>query len=214
MSLEEYRKQVANQKRQAILDAAIKHFLAIGYERTTLEMVAKEAEVSTATVYKHFPTKRALFGGIMEHFWKSEVDLETSSKPETEPAKTLVAIGLDYARMLRQPNIEALFRVIIAEAPRFPELGEELYRRGKEPYLNQLHAYLEKQTQQQRFKIQDIPLAARQFLGMINDVIFWPRFLIMELEVSDIEVKRVVGEAVSTFLARYAHDQHTCTNSH
>jgi DNA-binding transcriptional regulator YbjK len=52
MPIEEYRKSVADQKRQAILDAAVRNFLATGYERTTLETVAKDAGVSTATVYK------------------------------------------------------------------------------------------------------------------------------------------------------------------
>jgi TetR/AcrR family transcriptional regulator, regulator of autoinduction and epiphytic fitness len=203
MPLEEYRKTVADQKRQAILDAAVKHFLAGGYERTTLELVAKEAAVSTATVYKHFSTKRDLFGGIMARVWEAKVNAADLSTEDADPVATLTAIGQEYARLLREPQIEALTRVIIAEAPRFPELGEELYRRGKEPYLQQLHVYLQREIDQQRYHISDIPLAARQFLGMINDVIFWPRFLVMGLEISDTEVEAIVTEAVKTFLARY-----------
>ncbi len=203
MPLEEYRKTVADQKRQAILTAAVKHFLAVGYERTTLELVAKEAAVSTATVYKHFSTKRDLFGGIMAKVWETEVNAAELSTENADPMATLTAIGREYARLLREPQIEALTRVIIAEAPRFPELGEELYRRGKEPYLNQLHVYLQREIDQQRYSISDIPLAARQFLGMINDVIFWPRFLVMGLTITDADVDSVVREAVKTFLARY-----------
>lgn len=92
---------------------------------------------------------------------------------------------------------------ISVPSPRFPELGEELYYRGKEPYLKRLHTYLQKESELQRFQIDDIPLAARQFLGMINDVIFWPRFLVMNLEISEEDVKHVVSGAVQTFLARY-----------
>lgn len=204
MPLEEYRKSVAEQKRQAILDAAIKRFLDIGYERTTLEMVAKEASVSTATVYKHFSTKRGLFGAIMARVWEVKVNAAELSCENADPTTTLTAIGQEYARLLRDPQIEALTRVIIAEAPRFPELGEELYRRGKEPYLKQLHIYLQQEIDKNRYQIQDIPLAARQFLGTINDVIFWPRFLVMGLKIDDAEVEYVVSEAVKTFLARYA----------
>ena len=203
MPIEEYRKTVAEQKRQAILDAAIENFLAIGYERTTLDMVAKSAGVSTATVYKHFSTKRALFGSIMERIWETGVDPSDSVEQGTDSVAILTAIGHEYAQLLRQPQVEALFRVIIAEAPRFPELGEELYYRGKEPYLKRLHTYLQKESELKRFQIEDIPLAARQFLGMINDVIFWPRFLVMNLEISEKDVEQVVTEAVQTFLARY-----------
>ncbi len=204
MPIEDYRKSVADQKRQAILDAAVQNFLATGYERTTLEMVAKSAGVSTATVYKHFSTKRALFGGIMERIWETEVDLANSVDQGADPVAMLTAIAQEYAQLLRQPQVEALFRVIIAEAPRFPELGEELYYRGKEPYLKRLHAYLQKESELNRFQITDIPLAARQFLGMINDVIFWPRFLIMDLKISDRDIENVIANAVETFLARYA----------
>jgi TetR/AcrR family transcriptional regulator, regulator of autoinduction and epiphytic fitness len=203
MPIEEYRKSVADQKRQAILDAAVQNFLATGYERTTLEMVAKDAGVSTATVYKHFSTKRALFGGIMERIWETKVDLSDSVEQGTDSTEILTVIGQEYAQLLRQPQVEALFRVIIAEAPRFPELGEELYYRGKEPYLKRLHAYLQKESELKRFQIADIPLAARQFLGMINDVIFWPRFLIMDLKISDSDIENVITNAVETFLARY-----------
>lgn len=205
MPIEEYRKTVAVQKRQAILDAAVQNFLAIGYERTTLDMVAKDAGVSTATVYKHFSTKRALFGSIMERVWETEVDPSDSIEQGTNSVAILTAIGQEYARLLRQPQVEALFRVIIAEVPRFPELGEELYYRGKEPYLKRLHTYLQKESDRNRFQLEDIPLAARQFLGMINDVIFWPRFLVMDLEIAEDEVEHVVTEAVNTFLARYQH---------
>jgi len=203
MPIEEYRKNVAEQKRQAILDAAIENFLAIGYERTTLDRVAKSAGVSTATVYKHFSTKRALFGSIMERVWETGIDPSDSVEQGTDSVAILTAIAHEYAQLLRQPLVEALFRVIIAEAPRFPELGEELYYRGKEPYLKRLHTYLQKESELKRFQINNIPLAARQFLGMINDVIFWPRFLVMNLEISEEEVEQVVAEAVQTFLARY-----------
>jgi hypothetical protein len=70
------------------------------------------------------------------------------------------------------PNIQPLFRVVIAEAARFPELGTELYHRGKEPFLKRLHAYLEAQVALDKPAIANIPLASRQLLGMINDIIF------------------------------------------
>ncbi|MFC0551791.1 TetR/AcrR family transcriptional regulator C-terminal domain-containing protein [Planotetraspora thailandica] len=44
----------------------------------------------------------------------------------------------------------------------------------------------------------------RQFLGMINDIVFRPRLLVPALEMTPAEAERVVNEAVKTFLARYA----------
>lgn len=202
MSVKEYQKQVAGQKHQIILNAASKIFLTVGYERTTLEMIAKEAGVSTATLYKHFPTKQTVFGEIMKAAWNVEIKF-ADAVDNDDIATKLIIIGNKYASLLRQPNIEALFRVIIAEAQRFPELGQELYRRGKEPFLKNLHSFLQTEVTNKRLEIEDIPLAARQFLGMINDLIFWPKFLITDLEISDSEVERVILEATETFIARY-----------
>jgi TetR/AcrR family transcriptional regulator, regulator of autoinduction and epiphytic fitness len=203
MGIEEYRASVRERNRQAILNAALHIFLEQGYDRTTLEQVARAASVSTATLYKRFPSKAELFGAIMEQAWATDtLDLDAALANDTLDA-ALRHIGMSYTRLLRNPIMLPLFRLIIAEAPRFPELGSELYRRGKEPFLTVLHVYFERQTNAGALQIDDIPLATRQFLGMINDVIFWPRLLIPELNVDDAEVERVVVGAVATFLARY-----------
>jgi AcrR family transcriptional regulator len=198
-----YHARLAKEKRRAVLDAAVKRFLAQGYERTSLQDIAKEAGISTGTVFKHFPTKAELFGAIMAEVWEATPEAVPPYVAAGDPQAGLTVIGHDYARLLRQPNIEALFRVIIAEAPRFPEMGQALYEKGKKPYLDRLHRYLGEEAAAGTLIVDDIPLAARQFLGMINDVIFWPRFLVVDLAITDDEVACVVEGAVATFLARY-----------
>jgi TetR/AcrR family transcriptional regulator, regulator of autoinduction and epiphytic fitness len=203
MGLEEYRAEVSRQKQESILKAALVAFLEFGYDRTTIDYVAQQAEVSTATLYKHFPSKADLFGGIMAQVWRTDQISSTPVSPDLPPRSALLQIGQEYAQLLMSPNIQPLFRVVIAEASRFPELGTELYHRGKEPFLKRLHTYLQAQVAVGRLVIVDIPLASRQLLGMINDIIFWPRFLIMDLKISDSDIENVIINAVETFLARY-----------
>ena len=97
-----------------------------------------------------------------------------------------------------------LVRVIIAESIVHPELGQELYERGKKPYLMRLETFVRRHAEHGSLTVSRIDLAVRQFLGMINDVVFWPRLLIAELEVTEDEAETVVREAVETFIARYA----------
>ena len=203
MGLEQYRAEISRQKREAILKAALAAFLELGYDRATIDYVAQQAKVSTATLYKHFQSKADLFGGIMAQVWRADHARSAPIPPDLSPQAALTQIGQEYAQLLTDPIIQPLFRVIIAEAPRFPELGNELYRQGKEPFLNRLHAYLQIQVASKNLTIADIPIATRQFLGMINDVIFWPRLLIMDLEIDESEIKTVIVNAVETFLARY-----------
>lgn len=207
MGLARYRADISRQKQAAILKAALAAFIEFGYDRTTIDYVAQHAEVSTATLYKHFPSKAALFGGIMAQVWQTD-DISAAPIPlHTPPQAALLQTGREYAQLLTSPNIQPLFRLVIAEAPRFPELGTELYHRGKEPFLKRLEAYLQAQSTSGTLTIADIPIATRQFLGMINDIIFWPRFLIVNLELSEHEIEHIIASAVETFLARYGVDR-------
>lgn len=58
------RQAQAERSRQAILDAAERQFLAIGYAATTVAGIADEADVSVDTVYKAFGGKAGLVRSI------------------------------------------------------------------------------------------------------------------------------------------------------
>lgn len=53
-------------------------------------------------------------------------------------------------------------------------------------------------------RVEDVDLAATQFLGMISNYVFWPTLLVPGWEVSAERVAQVVDEAVRTISARYA----------
>src|SRR3954467_4440710 len=46
--------------RQALADAALELFLARGFDNVGVREIAEAADVSTATLFKHFPTKESL----------------------------------------------------------------------------------------------------------------------------------------------------------
>lgn len=187
-------------KRSDVLDAAVEEILEKGYAVATLASIADRAQVSTATVFKHFRTKADIFGEIMRRVWGNEEDSLPPLPDPGDPRAGLLAIGHDYADTITDQKIKALFRVMIAEVPRFPELGQELYEKGKKPYLDRLHAYLEAEIAAGTLAIPDVGLAVRQFLGMINDVVFWPHMLVVGLHETQQEIDRVVEGAVETML--------------
>ena len=203
MPVEQYREAISSQKRFAAVAAAADLFLREGYDRTTLVQVARAANISTGTLFKHFPTKAALFGAIMAQMWEADPALDVPLPPAGNPAAGLEAIGRDYAVKLRHPQTGPFFRVIIAETPRFPELGRALFDLGKMPYLERLYAYLRTEMAAGTLAVEDVSMAGQQFFGMINGLIFWPRLLTTDLTIADAEVDTVIREAVLTVLARY-----------
>ena len=61
MGIKERRAREKNQRRDSILEAAIKVYDQEGYHAITMEKIAETAELSRATLYLHFKTKDEIF---------------------------------------------------------------------------------------------------------------------------------------------------------
>ncbi len=75
---------------------------------------------------------------------------------------------------------------------------------GKMPYIQCVSDYLKAEADAGYLTLEDSQRAARQFLAMIADQLFWPPLLMPDFQVSDGEAKRAVEEALLTILARHA----------
>lgn len=197
-----YHQRIAEEKRALIVSAATALFLELGYDRTSLARIAERSGVSRATLFKQFPTKAALFDAIVTESW-SIADAE-ERPPAGDIAEGLGTIGRRYAELLGRARMTDLFRIVIAELPRFPELGKAQFAQGKMPYFESVRDYLLAECEAGTVEVEDADLAATQFLGMIANYVFWPTLLVPGWEVSAERVAQVVDEAVRTFTTRYA----------
>ncbi|MFD0057336.1 TetR/AcrR family transcriptional regulator [Streptomyces sp. NPDC127168] len=198
-----YHQRVAEEKRAAILRAATRLFLDSGYDRTSLAKIAEVAGVSKATLFKQFPTKAALFDAIVTVSWRAG-DSGEDAPPPGDLRAGLTLIGRRYVALLTRPGMADLFRIVIAELPRFPELAESQFHRGKMPYFDSVRRYLEAERDAGTVVLDDPELAATQFLGMISNYVFWPRLLLPRWAPDGATVESVVDEAVLMMSARYA----------
>ncbi|MDY7084939.1 MAG: TetR/AcrR family transcriptional regulator [Actinomycetota bacterium] len=197
-----YHQRIAREKRELILAAANALFLELGYDRTSLARVAERSGVSRATLFKQFPTKAALFDAMVTESWSAAG--EEGPPPAGNIVDGLSTIGRRYAELLRRPQMTDLFRIVIAELPRFPELANAQFSQGKMPYFESVRGYLLAEHKAGTVDVDDVELAATQFLGMISNYVFWPALLVPGWEVSAERVAQVVDEAVRTVVARYA----------
>jgi AcrR family transcriptional regulator len=62
------RQRKKQRTRQLIRDTAVRLFMERGFDQVTIAEIAREADVSEATVFNHFPTKEDLVYGKMEAF--------------------------------------------------------------------------------------------------------------------------------------------------
>ncbi|WP_292674538.1 TetR/AcrR family transcriptional regulator [Nocardioides sp.] len=197
-----YHQRVAQEKRAMIVTAATALFLELGYDRTSLARIAERSGVSRATLFKQFPTKAALFDAIVTESWSTADDGDPP--PAGNVVDGLSTLGRRYAELLGRAQMTDLFRIVIAELPRFPELADAQFAQGKMPYFESVRRYLMAEHEAGTVRVDDVDLAATQFLGMISNYVFWPTLLVPGWEVSAERVAQVVDEAVRTMAARYA----------
>jgi len=123
----------AHAKRQQIRTGAQRLFLKWGYERASMDAIAAEAHVSKQTLYRYYQTKDALFVDILRQMTVGSFLRETPALSEGSPLTSqadleaaLVAFVTTASEYLFAPAYIAMLRVLIAEAPRFPELAEQM----------------------------------------------------------------------------------------
>ena len=119
---------VAAQRRQEILEAALKIFSKKGFDGSRTKEIATEAGVSEATIFKYFPSKRQLLLGIMRPVIEAvakPVFLAPMTKIINEAATTgleqaLIAIALDRLEVMKKN--ERLLLTLLGELSRQEDL--------------------------------------------------------------------------------------------
>ncbi|HUA77364.1 MAG TPA: TetR/AcrR family transcriptional regulator [Acetobacteraceae bacterium] len=192
-------------KQRDIAEAATRLFMAQGYAAVSMDAIARAAGVSKATLYAYFASKDRLFASLIGtactrtgttslEFSEGEVDLRGA----------LTQLGDRMLRFMLEPQSLAIYRVVMAEAARFPELGRAFYDRGAGASRRRLAAWLEQQMQAGRLLARDPGLAAEQFVGLLRTHLHMRALLGIDPPPSDAEIETTVAAAVETFLRAYA----------
>lgn len=187
-----------------VLAGARTIFLRDGFNGASVDDIAAEAGVSKATLYSYFPDKRMLFIEIAKQECRRQADeaevLVTLSAPPAcvlpEAARRIIAFTLSDLG-------QSVFRICVAEADRFPELGREFYTSGPGLVRERLAAYLNGAVARGELAIDDVYLAADQFAELCKADIFPSACFGIKRDVSEAERNRVIKGAVEMFLARY-----------
>lgn len=122
--------KLMTRKRAAILAAAKASFLENGYAGTSMEAIAKSANVSIMTLYRHARNKDDLFRAVISNACEPADDVERDALDgilAMPMEQALVESALHMQATLIEKDSVALLRVVLAEAPRFPRLAELAY---------------------------------------------------------------------------------------
>lgn len=121
------------EKRAAILAAARPILLRDGLGGTTLDRVAAEGGIAKMTLYRHFPSKEALFEGLVISMCEAiRTGLENAPRDGAGQAAPIrLADELrGFTAALIEPDALALYRLVVAEGWRFPGLAHVFDQSG------------------------------------------------------------------------------------
>ncbi|WP_208446915.1 TetR/AcrR family transcriptional regulator [Burkholderia gladioli] len=192
-------------KRNQILDAATRVFLQHGFEGTSMDRVAAESGAARRTLYNQFDGKEALFEAMTARIWASfpVFDITRDEESLRDPKVGLTRLGRAVSDFWIPAEAVAFLRMVIAEGPRFPGLTKTFFEKGKAPAMDAVATYLDALSKRKLVKIKNAKLAARQFLGLIDEPLLWVRVLGVEETYSRQERELIVEDAVEMFLGFY-----------
>lgn len=191
-------------RRQAILEAASDVFQEMGFERATMAAICERLGYSKATLYNYFSSKEELFSAVA--FGATEIEFQaTLSALNTDVedmTKALEDFGRGLLTLLYAPDVQAVRRMIVAEAGR-SELGKQCYKLGPVRSEAALAAFLQQAIKSGKLRQADARIASLHLRALLESELL-DRFLFQTLDqVSAKEIRSMVQRAVAMFMAAY-----------
>ncbi|MBB4082691.1 AcrR family transcriptional regulator [Brevundimonas lenta] len=176
-----------------------------GYAATRMEPIAREAGVSTATLYALFSGKAELYSAVIDaagdDFARRMAHVRAI---EGDAREALTSFAEAYADFMGDVFVRSIFRLVVAERPRFQAVASGLFEKGQAAIGATLIDTLKRLSEAGQIKPLEHPSwAAGQLVGMIEHPVFFVSLVTGE----EIRIRRtrkqIVDDAVETFLARY-----------
>lgn len=120
--------QQAGLVEERVLHVATTLFLERGFGRTTLDLVAQQAQVGKSSLYARYPGKAALFEAVVGHSIQSMFDHMAPVPHSLGLEQRLQTVGEILINGLLHPRCVALMRITAAEADNFPGLALKAYQ--------------------------------------------------------------------------------------
>jgi AcrR family transcriptional regulator len=112
----------AEERREAILDAALEVFARRGFHGSSIDEIAQAAGVSKALIYEHFPSKRDLHVSLLERHTQEIFRLLAEAAATSDPGEVRLRAGVDAFLEFVERRRDA-FRMLFRDAVE-PEVAE------------------------------------------------------------------------------------------
>lgn len=190
-------------KRRRIVEVARGVFLQQGYGAASMSAIAGAVGGSKATLYVYFRSKAELFEAVIRQFGEGG-DITPDVTDLRGLDEVLTDLGVRMITFVCQPDTLALYRMVIGESGRFPELGEAFFKAGPQDKIARLAELLQSRMDAGELRRSDPEIAAHQFFGLCRAVRHQHMLFGLALAPTVEDVAAEAREAARVFLAAYA----------
>ena len=190
------------QTRERLRVAAHRLFLRQGYLATSIDAILAEAGIaSKETLYRHYASKEALFADVLSHLTMEQPGfserLTALPAPDDLEAlrRALTTLAREILAMMNQPGYLPLVRMVIAETPRFPQLGSLFFATVTERGLSLITGLLRAARERRLIAAVYVEAVAHTLLGGLLT------YAIMNLVVAEGEAQPIPLERANAVVA-------------
>jgi AcrR family transcriptional regulator len=192
-----------DERRDTILKVAREVFFEQGYTAASMSTIAARLGGSKGTLYNYFKSKEELFEAQVRDLCGAAADRISELSDEGEPVEALTHLGEQYLQHLYSEETVQMFRILVAEAQRSPELARVFYEVGPARGQLGLQSYLETARVRGALDIADCALAAEQFLSLCKGRAHLQFLLNLIPPLKPAQIRLHIAQAVSAFMTLY-----------
>jgi TetR/AcrR family transcriptional regulator, mexJK operon transcriptional repressor len=121
----------AERRHIGLLSTVFRLFLEKGWDGVSIDEISRQSGIAKRFIYARYPDKSALFAGALSRLMdKASGTLHRVEPLPADVEEGLTAFGRKLLDLMLQPAALALYRQMIAEASRFPELARVFVARS------------------------------------------------------------------------------------
>lgn len=164
------------QRRERIVDAALRTFSRHGYRGATTRQLARAARITEVTLFRYFVSKEKLFAAVLEKYSILPVLQAEMVRPPPRGRgrATLRQVGRRFLKILKER--EHLIRLMLSESVVNPRQARMMFRQGPGRFVQDTAKLLAMFHERGEIRRVDFTLASRAVLG-----VFFSFFLMQEI---------------------------------
>lgn len=190
----------SGERRRALLQAAAEVFFERGYAAASIDAIIARAGGSKRNIYDQFGGKAGLFAAIVAQNADEALATTEVEDPECDLRDSLLALGRRLLDLYMSPTVLGVYRTVVAEAHRDPDLARTFYEIGPGRTAERVREVLERAAVRGEVRVADPAQQAEHFVGLLRDNLHLQVVLGLRPAPGPDEADAVVRSAVGLFL--------------